>query len=286
MSVPATCAAPRLVTAKPKSVLPAGACDCHFHIFDEPSQQTAERSYTAPRASLSDYRQLKKTLGIQRAVIVQPSIYGLDNETTLSACKTEADMKSVIVIDNSVSDKTLRDYADAGAVGCRVNLLFASGVHTGSLTDLAQRIADFGLHLQVLADISRLEALESVIPKLPVPIMFDHMGHMPAAMGVQHRAFQLFLKYLADGLLWVKLSGAYRISEKTDGHYDDAAAFAAALVNANPEHLVWGTDWPHPQVSGTMPDDTDLLNHVLDWVPNTHHRQRIFVDNPVSFYGF
>lgn len=286
MTGPEICAPPRPVISKPKITLPPGACDCHFHIFDDPSQQVPERSYTAPKAPLADYQHLKNMLGIQRSVIVQPSIYGRDNDTTLSVCRSDPDMRAVIVIDDSISDDMLRRYADAGVVGCRINLLFASGVDSGSVTDFARRIADYGWHLQILADISQFAALEDIIPHLPVPVIFDHMGHMPAAYGTDHKAFQLFLRYLAEGSLWVKLSGAYRITSATDCHYDDVADFVTALINANPDQLVWGTDWPHPQIKGTMPDDTDLLNQFLDWVPDSEHRQKIFVDNPAAFYGF
>ena len=286
MSEPALCDAPRPVRAKPHSALPEGACDCHFHIFDAPSIQVPERSYSAPLASLAEYRHLQKQLGIQRSVIVQPSIYGTDNRTTMSVCQSDPHCKAVVVIDEHVSDTQLAAYAKGGAVGCRVNLLFASGVNHGSLRSLAKRIAAFDWHLQILADISQFDGLSSLIPQMPVPVILDHMGHMPATLGVEHKAFQRFLKYFSDGKIWVKLSAAYRLSAQSDGAYDDVGNFVTALVDANNEHLVWGTDWPHPQAPGAMPDETDLLNQFLDWVPNQQDRQRIFVDNPVSFYQF
>ena len=283
---PDLCDAPQAVTKRPKNTLPAGACDCHFHIFDAPSQQVAARSYTAARASLADYKHLQHILGIERSVIVQPSIYGSDNQTTLSVCQSDPHMKAVIVVDEAISDASLRAYADADVVGCRVNLLFSSGVDSGQLKEFAYRIADYGWHLQILADISQFEALGSVIPDLPVPVMFDHMGHMPTSLGIAHPAFQRFLSLLSAGQLWVKLSGAYRISGQTDCRYDDVAEYVSALVAANPDQLVWGTDWPHPKFAGPMPNDTDLLDQFFDWVPNSAHQQAIFVDNPASFYRF
>ena len=285
MSVPEICAPPLPVTQKPKTALPAGTCDCHFHIFDDPSMQVPERSYTAPKATLGEYQHLQKTLGIQRSVIVQPSIYGSDNQTTLLAARSDPHMKAVVVVEHDVSDQTLRDYAEAGAVGCRVNLLFSSGVQFGMLAEFAHRIADYGWHLQILADIAHFDNLDQLVQDVPVPIIFDHMGHMPAALGVQHPAFQSFLRHLSSGRIWAKLSAAYRISSDTDCRYDDVASFVSALVEANPERLVWGTDWPHPKFDGAMPNDTDLLDQFFDWVPNSAHQQAIFVDNPASFYG-
>ena len=286
MSEPAFCAPARACLERPKHPLPKGACDSHFHVFDAPSQLVPQRSYTPPIASDDDYHMLQKTLGFERSVIVQPSVYGTDNETTMASCRANSNRRAVVVIDDQITDAQLRSLADDGAVGCRVNLLFASGVAFATLSDVAHRVADYGWHIQILADISDFEALESVIPSLPVPVIFDHMGHMSAAKGVDHIAFQRFLRYLAEGKIWAKLSGAYRVSAQSSCRYDDVAPLAKALVKANVERLVWGTDWPHPQVPAEMPDDTDLLNQMMSWVPDEADRQAIFVDNPAAFYGF
>ena len=283
---PELCAPPLAVTAQPKHRLPTGACDCHFHIFDSPSVQVAHRSYTAPPASLAAYRQLQKTLGVQRSVIVQPSVYGADNRTTVAVCSSDPHMRAVVVVDEEVTEQDLRSFAEAGVVGCRVNMLFSSGVHSGTLDQLARRIADFGWHIQILADISTFEGLEDVASRLPVPVIFDHMGHMPAHFGVSHPAFQRFLGLLADGRIWAKLSGAYRVTACQGRAYDDVAEIVSALVAANPEQLVWGSDWPHPQIPVPMPDDTDLLTQFFDWIPNAAHQRHIFASNPALFYGF
>lgn len=286
MAQPDTCEAPQRGVLPPKLSLPPNICDCHFHIFDDPSIQVAERSYTAPHAPLSDYKKLQNTLGITRSVIVQPSVYGADNRTTMAVCKTDDNMRAVIVVDENISDKELKKYADEGAVGCRVNLLFSSGVVSNSLIHFAHRISDYGMHLQVLADISQFDDFDALVTQCPLPVVFDHMGHMPASYGYNHKTYQKFLSYLSDGRLWVKLSGAYRISKAMNCQYDDVADFVEALVHANSDHLVWGTDWPHPQINGPMPNDTDLLNQFFDWVPNTANQQKIFADNPAKLYQF
>ena len=288
MSLQNLCDPPRPVAKKPKVTLPKGACDCHFHIFDAPSHFVEERFYTPPRASLSDYKNLQKTLGIERSVIIQPSIYGCDNRTILSTCHNDDNMKAVIVIDSTTSLETLRHYADnyPNIVGCRLNLLFSTAVKHGSLTELIKKIADFNWHLQILADISRFEQFESLISTAPIPIVFDHLGHISTSLSVNHHAYQSFLRALSEGLLWVKLSAPYRITCKSDCHYDDVEPFVTALLNANPEQLLWGTDWPHPQSPTPLPDETDMLNQFLEWIASSDDRQKIFVDNPARFYGF
>lgn len=286
MTSPMMIPAARPAHSRPHTALPQGACDCHFHIFDGPSLQVPERSYTAPDATYADYQHLQRQLGFSRSVIVQPSIYGSDNETTISTSLSDPNMKAVVVIDDDVSDACLKAYAEAGAVGCRVNMLFSSGVKTTDLAQLARRIAPFGWHIQILTDITLIDDLSALVKHLPVPVVFDHMGHSAASLGTSHHAFQSLLSLLSEGRLYVKLSGAYRLSVSESGDYSDVTPFIEALVAANPEHLFWGTDWPHPQIKGPMPDDTDLLNQFLDCLTSEAHRQAIFVDNPARFYGF
>ena len=291
MSSPDYCAPSNKIITPPRMALPDGACDCHFHIFDAPSIQVPMRSYSAPQATLSDYRILQKTLGFYRSVIVQPSVYGSDNETTLSVCQSAPNMRAVIVVNDDVTDAELRAFHDRGAVGCRINLLFTSGIdysqkQSEKITALAKRIADYGWHLQLLADISQCEDLLPALADLPVPVMFDHMGHMPSHLGTSHPAFQQFLSYLADGKIWAKLSAAYRITNPDNEGYDDVAAFVTSLVNANSQRLVWGTDWPHPKIPIAMPDDGDLVNCFFDWIPNAAHQKAIFTENPEKFYRF
>lgn len=284
MTIAATCAPPLTASGKPRMTLPQNACDCHFHIFDEPSQQVPERSYTAPTASQADYDALMKTLGFTRSVIVQPSIYGDDNQTTMLACQGQSNRKAIVVIDETISRQELQALHEQGAVGCRINWLFQSGININNLQSLAGKIAEFGWHIQVLADISQIESLEDFIRDVPVPIIFDHMGHMPTHKTVHNPHFKHFCRLLSEGRIWAKLSGAYRISSRINGLYEDAQATAEALMKANPDHLVWGTDWPHPQTA-PMPDDTQLLNSFLEWIPASLH-QRIFSDNPARLYQF
>lgn len=286
MTVATTCEPP-LPVVKPLGIkLPDKACDCHFHIFDKPSVQVEGRSYTAPLAPLNAYRTLQKRLGLTRSVIVQPSVYGSDNRTTLSVNEGDPNMRAVVVVDAATPKENLAELADAGAVGCRVNLLFASNVVHENLQELAYRIADFGWHIQILADISNLENISDIVTSLPVPVVFDHLGHVPADKGVRSSAFQNCLKLLGEGDIWVKLSGVYRVMAQDSTDYSDVRPMVEALVSSNPERLVWGSDWPHPQIAVAMPDDTDLLRLFLEWVPDAEARQKILVDNPGQLYHF
>ena len=283
---PPLCAMPDPDPRPPRFDVPAAACDCHFHIFDGPSEQIVERSYTAPSAPLDALRHLHCTLGIGRSVVVQPSVYGADNRTTLQACEADPTMKAIVVVDEDTPADILYSYRDLGAVGCRVNMLFGSNVRIDSLARLAGKVADLGWHLQILGDVSMLVDSFDGFAALPVPVVFDHFGHLAAANGVNAPGFQALLSLLGSGCGWVKLSGAYRLGpagQDTDGA---VGALAAALIATNPDQLVWGSDWPHPALANDMPNDGDLLDALASWTPETTLRNRILVDNPARLYGF
>lgn len=282
---PPTCRPPRDDATAPDFAVPANACDCHVHIFDGPSPQVMPRTYTAPPAPLDQLRRLHRTLGITRTVVVQPSVYGTDNRTTLSAIDATGTTKAIAVVDDTVSAAELTALADAGAVGCRVNQLFQSNTAAPDLRAFARKIAEVDWHLQLLTDVSQFDDFDATVRALGVPVVIDHMGHMPADKGVDHPGFQQLLRLLDDGLVWVKLSGAYRVSGGECPDYSDVDGLVEALLRANPERLVWGSDWPHPHRE-RVPDDTQLLNCLARWVPDTALRDRILVQNPAALYGF
>lgn len=284
---PPLCAAPDPNPRPPAFDVPDKACDCHFHIFDDPSPQVAERSYTAPPAPLDAFRHLHDTLGISRSVIVQPSIYGTDNRTTLQTCESIPSMKAIVVVDDSTPAGLLASYRDQGAVGCRVNMLFGSNARIDNLARLAHAAADQGWHLQILGDVSALHETMADFADLPVPVVFDHFGHLAAKKGVNDPGFAALLRMVGDGKAWVKLSGSYRLGPagpETDSAVTD---LAAALIRANPNNLVWGSDWPHPAIpEQRMPNDGALLDLLARWIPDQALRGQILVDNPARLYGF
>ena len=287
MSKPPICAAARNDIYKPGIVLPKGACDCHLHIFTDNAALVDDRLYTPPPALLSSYLDLQKSLGLERAVIVQPSVYGTDNTATLNAVvQGGKSFRAVVVVDPDTPSQALRAMHEQGARGVRINPMFAKSARTDGLTKLANNIAELGWHIQFLVDVSEVGDLEKLVADLPVPVVFDHFGHVPVKKGITNPGFQSLLRLVGDGRAWVKLSGAYRITAATKPPYSDVLPFAQAIVSANPEHLLWGSDWPHPHLSVPMPKDDEVIDHMLQWAPTDILQQRIFVDNPRRLYGF
>ena len=276
----------------PTFAVPAGAVDCHAHVFldahDFPFH--LPRSYTPPPASLEAYQALHRTLGISRGVLVQPSVYGEDNRAHASALtalrKQGFDYKGVAVVGGDVTDAELDRLGALGFCGVRLNLLFKGGIAWSDVVNLASRLAERDWHLQCLIDVSTFPQLERRLGSLPVPVVLDHLGHPSSDRGVADPSFQSLLRLLDSGNTWVKLSGAYRLTGQDHPPYTDVQPLAEALVRTNPQRLVWGSDWPHPQIPVPMPNDGDLLDLLARWVPDQATRQAILVSNPEELYGF
>lgn len=284
------CPGPDPVLRAPSRALPENACDCHFHIFADEGEQalTPHRSYTPPPASLADYRRLQQALGLRRGVIVQPSVYGADNSSTLRAlAQAGPDFRGVVVIDGRTDPGELQRMHELGVRGARLNLIFKSGVEVSDLATLAAKVAPLGWHLQLLLDITEFADLYSTLAALPVEVVIDHFGHMPTSTGLDHPGFSDLLRLLREGKAWVKLSGAYRFTGSQGLPYADVMPFARALIAANPQRLVWASDWPHPCIPVPMPNDADLLELLFDWTSGDESLiEQILVDNPRRLYGF
>lgn len=288
MKIPA-CAGPDLSPRRARFSPPAGACDCHAHVFGPVDRYpyVDDRSYTPPEASYESYREMLAMLGIERAVIVQPSVHGTDNRVTMNAVKRAGgDFRAVVVVDDAVSDADLEEMASGGARGVRLNLLYRSGSEVADVQRLAERVAPLGWHLQMLIDVSTFGDLRRRLGELPVEVVFDHMGHLPAAKGTSDPGFRDMLAMIREGRAWAKLSGAYRLTGERNAPYSDVAPFARAIVEADPQRCVWATDWPHPSVTIPMPNDGALLDMLADWVPDEATRNDILVANPAKLYGF
>ena len=282
------CQGPNPTSRQPRLRAPAGATDCHAHVFGPPARYPFDpaRSYTPPEAPLAAYRRMLDALGIERAVVVQPSVYGTDNRATLDAIHDFGPgCRGVAVVAPDIAETTLIDMHASGVRGIRLNILYRGGIGIEAMARLADRIKALGWHIQLLLDVRTLPELTSRLMALPVAIVFDHMGHMIVDHGIDHPGFKALLDLLRHDHCWVKLSGNYRISA-AGPPYADAVPFARALVAANPARLVWGSDWPHPAVEGPMPDDGDLLDALLDYAPDPGLRRAILVDNPAVLYGF
>jgi len=282
------CRPPHPDPGTPKIAVPPDACDCHAHIFGPVEQYpfVPGRSYTPPPASLQAYQRMLSALGLDRAVIVQPSVYGTDNRCTYDAVAASGGKwRGIAVVGPSTNTHDLRRLHDAGFRGVRINLLFKGGLAMEILEQVARLIAPLGWHLQLLIDGRDLPELAPRLRRLPVRFVIDHMGHMPAQLGLAHPGFTALFALAREGSCWVKLSGPYRISAQ-QYPYEDVAPIAKALVEAAPEHMVWGSDWPHPSFQGTMPVDATLLDLLASWVPEPRTRQRILTTNPAELYDF
>ena len=267
---------------------PPGSVDCHCHVFGPFDQfpYAEDRSYTPPASVLADYQAMLAATGLERSVMVQPSVYGFDNRASLDAMRRMGDkMRGVMVVPSDGTDAVLQDMHDAGARGLRFNVDLKGGVGFADLDTLAARIAPMGWHIQVFAKPSTFLEAAHHLEALPCDVVIDHMGHVPAADGVHDLAFQRLLAMLRDGRTWVKISGAYRISAEPPPYYD-ALPMARALIAEAPDKCLFGTDWPHPNFTGSMPNDSAMLNFLDDASPDAETRDRILLDNPVKLYGF
>lgn len=280
-------------TAAPRTALPAGACDCHVHVYDSRFPATPGARLLPPDASVQDYRALQQRIGTTRTVLVTPSTYGTDNRCMLEALASlGSEARGVAVIDGSESDAELQRLHALGVRGVRLNLSLGVSGSVDLLRPLAHRIASLGWHLQLLMAPDMLVTQAKVLRQLPVPVVFDHFGRIAPRLGGRHPAHALLLDLLQGGQAWIKLSGGYIVSE----HYlvDDPAldALAAGYLRAAPQRVLWGSDWPHATASSglqPMPDDARQIDRLNDWVqqnggPTT--LQCVLVDNPAALYGF
>ncbi len=276
-------------TKPPKRLAPPGSYDTHMHIYGPASRYPYidARDYSPPDALIEDYLEIRGTLGLERTVVIQPSVYGMDHACTREAVERLGETgRGVAVLDNTVTDRELEELHAAGFRGTRFNLVNRGGVDPDLLETMAARIAGLGWHLQVMVVDPLLQELAPRLRRLPVDVVIDHIGRVDGAAGVDHSGFQALMGLVAEGHCWVKLSGAYRI-DFGGPPWSAARPFAHALIDAAPDRLVWGTDWPHPDLQGSpMPNDGELFDVLLDWVGDDATLGRILVDNPNTLYDF
>lgn len=266
---------------------PRGACDCHAHIFGPLSRfpYNPARSYTPAERLPCDYAAMLKSIGIDRGVVVQPSVYGTDNRATLNAiAELGADFRGVAVLEPDVDDKSLADHAAGGIRAVRLSGITAGGVGLEHLETMAARLKGSAWHIQILANFSKDRDLAARIRKLDVPVVIDHFGVVDASEGVSGQGFRDLLALARSGRCWVKLSALYLVSRQP-APFTDLRPMAEALVAAAPERMIWATDWPHPAAKDPV-DGSCLLSLLYEWVPDDAVRHRILVDNPTKLYGF
>jgi predicted TIM-barrel fold metal-dependent hydrolase len=270
----------------PRLAAPANAADCHIHIYDPRFAPAVARP---SNATVGDYRQLQRRLGVVRVVIVTPRNYGVDNSVTLDAIRALglANARGVAVARPDVSDDELKRLDAGGVRGLRFTVGSPATAVTSidMIEPLAKRIADFGWHVQLNMEPAQIAASAQMLKRLPTAVVFDHLGRLAPDAGIEHPAYGVIRGLLDAGKAWVKLSGAYLNSAVGPPRYPEAMPVAQAFVKAAPERLVWGSDWPHPTPK-VAPDDAVLLDLLADWAPEPAVRERILVTNPEALYGF
>jgi D-galactarolactone isomerase len=276
-------------TQRPSIEVPARACDCHMHIFDRRFAPSPHWRRTPRDAPVAAYRALQERLGTELAVVVNPSTYGTDNACTLDALTAFGDTaRGVAVVDVDVSDAELQKMAVLGVVGVRVNFVSPQSWGTTTpdmLETLARRVAPLGWHVQVFMTGAQVDGARDVLARLPATLVIDHLGRVPQPAGVDDPAFDAIRRLLDSGRVWVKLSGAYMDSIEGAPVYSDITAVARGFVDAAPERVVWGSDWPHTTATAPV-DDAGLIDLLARWVPDAKTRRRVLVENPSKLYGF
>ena len=284
------CRPPDPNTKTPVYRAPAHACDAHCHIFGPGDKYpyAPDRSYTPPDAPLERFVELQKTLGLERAVLVNASCHGTDNTVILDAIAQSGERyRGVANVDGSITDAELERLDQGGIRGIRFNFV----AHLGGTPDLdefdtlVQRIVPLGWHVVLHFDAKDLLEFEGMLRKLPVPFIIDHMGRVPTQDGLEQKPFQILLATARMENCWVKICGAERISS-AGPPFHDAVPLAQALLEVAPDPTLWGTHWPHPNFNKHMPTNVHLVAFIPLMMPDPALQQTVLVDNPPLLIGF
>jgi predicted TIM-barrel fold metal-dependent hydrolase len=283
-------AAPDPNTKKPNFRPPPLACDAHCHIFGPASKfpYAPDASYHPPDAPFEALQRLHGILGIERAVIVHASCHGSDMRVTLDGiARSNGRYRGTAIIDESYGDREFKKMQDGGIRGVRFNFV----KHLGGRPDMAffqrtvARVKEMGWHLILHLDATDLVEFDAMFKKIPVPMVIDHMGRVKAADGLDQPPFKVLLEWMKNERFWVKVCGPERVSSMGPP-FTDAVPFARKLIEAAPERILWGTDWPHPNVGRHMPNDGALMDLFAQMAPTPELQKKILVDNPARLYGF
>ncbi len=269
---------------------PPHATDAHCHVFG-PAHRfpfAPEATYTPPDSGIEDFEVLQERLGLSRAVFVQASCHGTDNSAMVDALvRGGGRYAGVAMIDESFGETQIGELHDAGVRGTRFNFV----AHLGGAPELdvfwriVDRVVPFGWHIVLHFDAKDLPRYSELLDRMPVPYIIDHMARVDASAGLDQAPFQALIELMGDERAWVKISGAERLTADGPPPYDDVVPYARALIDAAPDRVLWGTDWPHPNVRH-MPDDGDLVDALAAFAPDEAVRNRILVDNPETLYDF
>lgn len=275
---------------RPTFTPPPGAVDAHCHVFGPADvfPYAPERKYTPCDAPKEKLFALRDFLGLSRNVIVQATCHGADNRALVDALTAAKGMaRGIATVKASVSDAELQALDEAGVRGVRFNFVkrLVDATPRETYVSIAERIARLGWHIVVYFEAHELADLIPFLNALPTTIVVDHMGRPDLAKGVDHPDFRRFVDLMAaNPRIWSKVTCPERLSVSGPPNYDDFVPFGRALVKAFPDRVLWGTDWPHPNMTTHMPDDGDLTNMIPRIAPTPDERQALLVDNPMRLY--
>lgn len=276
--------------SKPRFAPPAGAVDAHCHVFGPAAQFpfAPQRKYTPCDASKDQLFALRDHLGFERNVIVQATCHGNDNRALVDALlHSDGKARGVASVGRDVTNAELRLLHEAGVRGVRFNFVkrLVDFTPREVLTEIAQRIAPLGWHVVVYFEAQDLPQLWDFFTSLPAIVVVDHMGRPDVAKPVDGPEFELFVRLMREhSNIWSKVSCPERLSVSGPPNYEDVAPFARRLVETFPDRVLWGTDWPHPNMKTHMPDDGHLVDVIPRIAPTPALQQALLVDNPMRLY--
>ena len=274
---------------RPAFVAPAGAVDAHCHVFGpgEVFPYAPQRKYTPGDAPKEALFELRDFLGFERNVIVQASCHGSDNRAMVDALIAAGDKaRGIAVVEHDVSTVDLAEMHAAGVRGVRFNFLkrLVDATPREHYVEIAEKIIPLGWHVVIYFEAPELEELAPFITSLPATVVIDHMGRPDVDLGLEHPQWKRFIALMdAHPNLWVKVSGAERLS-KSGPPYDDVVPFGRALVERYPDRVLWGTDWPHPNMTTHMPDDGKLVDFIPRIATTKALQEQLLVRNPMRLY--
>jgi predicted TIM-barrel fold metal-dependent hydrolase len=280
----------QLETRTPKELPPPGSCDAQFHVYGDPAvyPMVPKPLYQPPPAgTIENAIRMHRALGFERGVIVHPSVYGGDHRLLLDCLSQYKNYRGTALVDERISDAELRRLHEAGVRGARFNFSRQWGevMEPAPFERIADRLGALGWHVKVRTKGAEILEHEALFRRLEIPVVIDHLGHLDASLGADQPAVRFIEDLLAKQTWWIKLSNADRFS-KTGYPWDDAVPIARRFIAVAPDHVIWGTDWPHVNYSKPVPNDADLFELLLRYAPDPVLRRKILVDNPARLYDF
>lgn len=275
--------------AKPDFVLPRGAVDAHCHVFgpEEEFPFASERKYTPCDAGKDKLFELRDHLGFERNVIVQATCHGKDNRALVDACCAAGDLaRGIASVDPNITESELVKMHIAGVRGVRFNFVkrLVDATPKEVFSGIAERIVKLGWHIVVYFEAADLEELVPFLESLPTIIVVDHMGRPDVTKGVDHPDFQRFVDLMARNKnIWTKVTCPERLTV-AGPPYDDVVDYGAHIVEQFPDRVIWGSDWPHPNMKSHMPNDGELVDFIPRIAQTAEQQQKLLVDNPMRLY--